>query len=186
MPSPSSEQRRENTLNTRIIYQGRLINLRVDTVALPHGGRSEREIVEHPGAVAAVALTAAGEVLLVRQWRQAVAEEILEIPAGTRQPGEGDEECMRRELAEEIGYRPQRLQSLGSIYASPGYSSESIHLFLATELVPATAGADADEFMQVVRVPLDEALAMCADGRIRDGASVAGLLLAARRLAAQR
>lgn len=182
MSEHSSDDLRETTLSTRRIYQGRVVSLRVDEVELPGGRRSEREVVEHPGAVGAVALTDAGEVLLVRQWRHAVGEVVLEIPAGTRDQDETAEQCMSRELAEEVGRRPGRLVSLGAIYVSPGYSNETIHLFLATELTEATAHADFDEAIHVIALPLDEALTMCRDGRIRDGKTAAGLLLAAERL----
>lgn len=184
MSEPAGNDLRETTLSTRRIYQGRVVSLRVDEVELPGGRRSTREIVEHPGAVGAVALTDAGEVLLVRQWRHPVGEVVLEIPAGTRDQDETDEQCMSRELAEEVGHSPGRLESLASVYVSPGYSNESIHLFLATELTEAQAPADFDEAIHVIALPLHEALVMCRDGRIRDGKTVAGLLLAAERVAA--
>ncbi|HUS79666.1 MAG TPA: NUDIX hydrolase [Armatimonadota bacterium] len=183
MADDAAEELRERTIATRRVYEGRVVKLRVDQVELPGGRRSEREVIEHAGAVGAVALTDDWHVLLVRQWRYAVDQALLEIPAGTREPGESPEECMRRELVEEVGHRAGAMRFLAEVYVSPGYSAESIHLFLATDLQARTAAADYDENIEVVALPLDEALAMCRDGRIHDGKTVAGLLLAGDLLA---
>lgn len=177
----AAERLRETTIESEHIYRGRIVTLRIDEVRLPGEGRSRREVVEHPGAVAAVALTDAGEVLLVRQWRHPVEEVLIEVPAGTLEEGELPEATLARELAEEIGQQPRKVEHLGDIYVSPGYSDEVISLYLATDLVPASAEADADENIEVVRIPFDEAVARCHAGEIRDSKTVAALLLAASR-----
>lgn len=172
----------ETTISTKRIYEGRVLSLRVDEVQMPGGRRTTREVVEHRGAVAAVPLTAENEVLMVRQWRYAVGGATLEIPAGTLEPGETAEECIRRELVEEVGHRAGRLEPLVDLYVSPGYSNELIRLFLATELTAESAEADEDEELRVVAVPLAEALEMCRLGELRDGKTIAALLCAADRL----
>ena len=169
---------REETLASERPFVGRLLTVRVDEVALPDGRRARREIVEHAPAIAAVPLLDDGRVALVRQWRQAVGQALLEIPAGVMNPGETPEECAGRELAEEIGYRPERLELLFSVYLAPGYSEELIHIFLATGLVPAHAEADEDENLQPVLMPLSEAVARCRAGEFRDAKTVAGILAA--------
>ncbi len=179
--SDASDRLRETTLSSEAIYKGRVIDLRVDEVELPDGRRSTREIVTHRGAVAAVALDGA-EVLLVRQWRHATGEALLEIPAGTLEEGEAPEDTVRRELVEEIGHRAGRIEHLADLYVAPGYSSEVIRIYLATELRPERAEADADENIEVVRLALDDAVQRSRAGEFRDGKTTAGLLLAAARL----
>ncbi len=181
MTKDARERLQETTIESETVFAGRLVSLRVDRVALPGGGTATREIVEHPGAVAAVALEGE-DVLLVRQWRHPAGEALLEVPAGTLEPGEEPEETMRRELAEEIGRRAGRIEHLSDFYVAPGYSSELIRLYLATELAPAGAEADADEHIEVVRLPLAEAVARCRSGELRDGKTVAALLLAVARV----
>ncbi|HCA46877.1 MAG TPA: ADP-ribose pyrophosphatase [Armatimonadetes bacterium] len=173
----------EKTLGSERVFDGRLIRVRVDEVELPNGQRSKREIVEHPGAVAAVPLTADGEVILVRQWRHPVGEALLEIPAGTCEAGEEPLETIKRELIEEICRRAGRVEALASLHLAPGYSSELIHLYLATELAPEEGQCDPDEQIELVQMPLREALRMCRDGEMRDAKTVAGLLLAGVRMA---
>lgn len=181
MTDNAADRLREITVDTEQIYEGRIVSLRVDQVELPGGQRSVREIVVHGGGVAAVPLTDAGEVLLVRQWRHPAGEVLLELPAGTLEPDEEPEVALARELAEEIGQRAGEIEHLTDIYTSPGFSTEVIHLYLATGLEPATGEADADENIEIVRMTLQEALRLCREGGIRDGKSVAGLLLAAAR-----
>jgi ADP-ribose pyrophosphatase len=172
---------REETLASERRFEGRLLSVRVDEVALPDGRRARREIVEHAPAIAAVPLMADGRVILVRQWRQPAREVLLEIPAGVMDPGETPEACAARELAEEIGYRPGKLERLFSLLLAPGYSEEIIHIFLAEDLVPAQAQADEDENLQTVTMPLAEAVARCRAGELRDAKTVAGLLAVADR-----
>lgn len=170
---------RERVVSSRRIYDGRVVALRVDDVALPSGRSAQREIVEHRGAVAAVPLTERGEVLLVRQFRGAVGRELLEIPAGTVESGESPEACLQRELAEEIGMQAGRLEHLCTFFPSPGFLTEAVHVYLASDLAPRRLPAE-EEDLTVVRLPLAEAMA--GVGRqIVDAKSIIGLLLATKR-----
>ncbi len=173
----------ELCLESKVVYEGKLLKVRADRVHLPGGSEGIREVVQHPGAVAMVPITEDGLVVLVEQWRYAAGGPLLEIPAGTLEPGEEPAACAARELAEEIGCRAGRLELLTSFFVAPGYSSERIHLFLARDLEPAEAEADADEAIEEVLVPLADAVAMVKDGRIEDAKSGLGILLAAERCA---
>jgi len=168
----------EKRLDSRMVYRGKILNLRVDTVLLPDGRTGTREVVEYAGAVAVVALNEQKEVFLVRQYRYPVERELLEIPAGKIEKGEDPLQCAKRELAEETGLRAERWQQLCSFYSTPGFTSEKMHLFLARDLHLERQHLDEDEFVQVVKVPLDEALAMIWRGDICDAKSTAGLLAA--------
>lgn len=172
----------ETILSTSNIYSGRIIRLDVHDVRLPNGSAAKREIVQHPGAVAIVALERNHDVLLVRQFRMAANKILYEIPAGTLEPGEAPEICAERELQEEAGRRPGRLESLGGFYVAPGYTTEYIHLYWATELVEAHLDGDEDEFIVAEHVPLTAALKMIEAGEIVDGKTINGLLRVARRL----
>jgi len=169
---------RERTINTKRIYDGRIVSLRVDTVELPDGKTSEREIVEHRGAVAIVPLTDSGEVIMVRQFRQAAGEVLIEIPAGTLGEGEDPEDCARRELVEETGFGARNMTRLFGSYLSPGYSNEMLHTYLATGLSQEQAEQDEDEFVEVVRVRLDDIMDMIRRGEIKDAKSICGCLIA--------
>lgn len=166
----------EKTLSSEIVYRGRVLNLRVDRVELPDGRNGSREVVEYPGAVTVVALTGDGEVLLVRQYRHAVGEELLELPAGKLEPGEDPERAARRELAEETGYTAAETRLLLSFYSTPGFTTEKMYLYLATGLAPGSPDPDPDEFISVVRVKLARAREMIREGLIRDAKSIVGLL----------
>ncbi len=170
---------RERVLGTRRVYDGRVVSLRVDDVTLPGGGKTQREIVEHRGAVAVVPV-AGGDVYLVRQYRRAAGRALLEIPAGTLEPGERPAQALRRELAEEIGVRAARVRRLAAFYPSPGFLTEIVHLYLATDLRPARRQAEEDEDLEVVRVSLRRAMSLVNRGEIRDAKSIIGLLMASR------
>jgi ADP-ribose pyrophosphatase len=170
----------EKTIDTERIYEGRIVNLRVDTVQLPNGKTSTREIVEHRGAVAIVPMISSEDVILVRQFRQSAGRVLLEIPAGGLEAGEDPVECAKRELMEEIGYYPQKITPMFYSFLAPGYSTEKLHTFLAEDLVPKKADLDSDEFIEVVAVKLDDAVAMICSGQIVDAKSICGLLLASR------
>jgi ADP-ribose pyrophosphatase len=172
----------ETILTTEKIYSGRIINLKVHQVKLPNGEEAKREVVEHPGAVAIVAFDADGNVLLVRQFRLAAGKILSEIPAGTLNRGEDPRECAIRELQEETGYKPGKLEALGGIYVAPGYTTEFIHLFLATELTESKLTMDADEFIEVDHVPFKDLLAMIDRGEIVDAKSNVSLMRVARRM----
>jgi len=167
----------EHPLSSRRVYEGRILNLRTDEVELPSGRRVVLEIVEHRGAVAIVPIID-GDVVLVRQFRAAVGRALLEIPAGSVEPGEAIEACLQRELAEEIGMRAGRTDHLITFYPSPGFLTEAVHVYAAGELTPHRLQAE-EEDLTVVRVPLARAAALVAHGEIVDAKSIIGLLLAA-------
>jgi len=167
-------------VSSRRAFSGRLLSLRVDEVELESGRRATREVVEHPGAVAILAWD--GErVAAVRQWRQAAAADLLEIPAGTREPGESPLESAERELAEECGLRAGRWEEGPSFYTAPGFSTELLTLFLATNLSAVDVAPPEDEALERSWLTLADALAAIDDGRIRDAKSLVGILWLARR-----
>jgi ADP-ribose pyrophosphatase len=173
----------ETTLESHHVYDGKILSLRVDRVAIAGGGEAVREIVGHPGGVAVVALDDAGQVLLARQYRYAVGSALLELPAGTLQAGELPAEGAVRELEEETGYRAAHVEPLCRFYPSPGYTSELLYLFLATGLTPVGARPEADERIDVIPTAWDDAMAMVARGEICDAMSIIGLLLVQTRRA---
>lgn len=166
------------------IYEGKILNLRRDWVRLPDGSEASREVVEHPGAVAIVALDKGKNVYLIRQYRHPIGQVTLEIPAGKLDAGEEPLSCARRELAEEAGLAAAAWQLLLTFYTTPGFSNEIMYLFLASVLEPHRQEADADEFLEVVRLPLEEAVNLIFKGAIQDAKSIAGLLAVARTLQA--
>lgn len=170
----------EIIVSTRKVYSGRVVKLDVHEVVLPDGNHAKREQVRHPGAVAIVALDDDQHVLLVRQFRLAARQIMTEIPAGTLYEEEEPAECATRELQEEAGYKPGVLESLGGFFVAPGYTTEYIHLFLGTRLTPSVLPKDSDEFIEVLRVPFAEALAMIERGAIIDSKTIVGLLRVAR------
>lgn len=167
----------EETVSSRLIYEGKILNLRVDQVRLPDGRLSQREIVEHASCVAIVAVDKDGNLLLVRQFRQAAGKELLEIPAGSIEAGEEPVDAVCRELAEETGYRPQKVTRIGGFYSSPGFCTEYMHLYLASDLVAHKLTAEDSEGIEVVAVPPGEILKLIKSGVIEDIKSAAGLLL---------
>ena len=168
----------ETLLDSQTVYAGRLIRVTVDTVRLPDGQQARREIVRHPGAVAILAVDGE-QILFVRQYRHAVGESLLELPAGKIEAGETPLATAQRELAEETGFQAATWTPLGRTIVSPGFTDEVIHLFRAQDLEPTTAGVpDADEFLVVERLSRAEALAAVAAGRIVDAKTQAALFLA--------
>ncbi len=167
----------EETISSRIVFAGEVLRLRVDDVRLPDGSVSSREIIEHRDCVCVIPLDDAGNVLLVKQYRRAIDKSLLEIPAGSIDEGETPREAACREMREETGFRPRKLESLGGYYASPGYCTEYMHLFLAKDLVPDGLHAEDTEEIEIVRVTPEEALRLIKSGRIQDAKSIAGLLL---------
>jgi ADP-ribose pyrophosphatase len=165
----------ERTLSSQRIYEGRAVKLRVDTVRKHSGKIATREIVEHSDAVAVVVLDSRDRVILVRQYRKAVSKTLLEIPAGCVEPGEQPINTVRRELQEEIGYLPNKLDKLGGFYAAPGYCTEYLHLYLATYLIPSRLEAEDTDEIEVVKVPLTKIPDLIASGEIMDAKSIAGL-----------
>ena len=169
----------ERTISSQRVFQGRIVGVRVETVAIPDGGEATREIVEHGDSVVVVPMTDEGEVVLVRQYRKAIERTLLEAPAGGLEEGESPEEAVARELQEETGYRAERLVRLGGFWTTPGFCTEYMHAYLATGLHPGTATPEEDERIQVERLPLTRALEMVRSGEIEDAKSVAALLLVA-------
>jgi ADP-ribose pyrophosphatase len=167
-------------LSTSRIYDGRIINLRLDEVELPDGRHARREVVEHPGASVIVPVDQQGRVYLVRQFRDAAAEELLELPAGKLEPGEEPLACARRECLEELGLEAGSWTHLASFYSSPGFCDELLHCFLARELRQGVSDADRDEFLTPESWPLANLAELL--GQLKDAKSIAGLLLAQRAL----
>lgn len=170
----------EKRLDSRHVFRGKILNLRVDTVQLPNGKTATREVVEYAGAVTVAAVDKARHVLLVRQYRYAVGRALVELPAGKLEDGEDPLECARRELTEETGYRARAWRPLLSFFSTPGFTSEQMHLYLATDLEPGPQAPDEDEFVEMLRVPLDKALRMVDRGEICDSKSILGLLAVTR------
>jgi ADP-ribose pyrophosphatase len=165
----------EKLVSSRRIYDGRVINLRVDQVELPDGSLYQREIVEHPGAVAILPILDDGRILLIRQYRHAVGETLLEIPAGTLAEGEEPIECARRELLEETGYTAESICELFKCYLAPGYSSERIHIYRASKLRMTGSRRNADEYIELKPVTIHDAESMIRKRQIQDAKTIAGL-----------
>ncbi len=170
----------EEILQREYRYRGRVINLRLDQTRLPNQQIVTREIVEHRGAVAIVALDARRRVLFVRQYRPGAASELWEIPAGTLDDGEEPAACAARELQEETGYRAEQWRALGHFYSSPGICTEKMYLFLAQKLKRGTATPEADEEIRAQFVTFQRALKMIERGEIIDAKTIVGLLRVSR------
>ena len=160
---------------TRQIYKGRVVTLNIETVALPNGVTVDLETIRHPGASAVVPLKDDGTVVLIRQFRHAAGGYIYEIPAGKLNPGEDPLSCAARELEEEIGYRASSFALLSSILTAPGFADEVIHVYKATGLIPGRQQLDRDEVLEVIEMPLAEAIRKIEDGTIRDSKTIVGL-----------
>jgi ADP-ribose pyrophosphatase len=167
----------EKKLASQQIYHGRAVNIHVDTVEKAGGKKTTREVVEHSNCIAVVAIDEHNNVLLVRQFRYPVDRFLLEIPAGGIDPGEEPIDSVRRELQEEIGYFPRKIDKLGGFYAIPGYGTEYLHCFLATDLVPGRLLAEDTDDIELVRVSPDEIPRLIASGEICDSKSIAALLM---------
>ena len=187
-PRPADDPLRERLISSEVLRRSRILEFRIDTVESADGHRSTRDIAGHPGGVCIVAIDPSGAVLLVRQWRHAVGRALLEIPAGTLDRHEdGSIEdpagAAARELEEETGYRAGAWRYLAGFYTAPGFTSELMHLYLATDLRVADGERlqpDEDEHLEVERMPWREALAAAERGEFRDGKSLVGLLWLAR------
>lgn len=169
---------REEKISGERVYAGRVLSLEVDRVRLAGGGEAVREVVRHPGAAVVVPVLDDGRVVMVRQFRYAAGETLLELPAGKRDGGEDPAACAARELAEETGLQAARLDYLTGFFTAPGFTDEFIHCFLACGLTPAVGAVrDADEELELLAVTIDEARRLIASGEIRDAKTIIGLLL---------
>jgi len=171
-------------ISTRRVYDGKIVNLDVDTVRFPDGSVGELEMVRHPGASAVVPFLSAPtgddpQLLLIKQYRYAADGFIYEVPAGRLDAGEDPADCARRELREETGCTAERVEYLSTIYTTPGFTDEKIHLFMAVGLTNGDAKREKDEFLEVETMTLSRALELIERGEIRDGKTVVALLFAA-------
>lgn len=166
------------TIHSRPIYQGHAFCVRQDQVRLPNGAETRLDIVEHIGAVTILPIDADGNIWFVRQYRHTVGIELLELPAGTLEPGEPPEVCADRETREEIGMGAKKLQKIGAFYMAPGYSTELMHVYLAMDLFDAPLARDSDEFLDIERIPLEQIPDMIQSGKITDGKTLAVFQLA--------
>ncbi|MBM7646221.1 ADP-ribose pyrophosphatase [Scopulibacillus daqui] len=162
----------EKTIHSKTIYEGKIIKVRVDDVTLPNGGTSKREIVDHPGAVAVIALNSEGKLLLVKQFRKPLEKVIYEIPAGKLEPGEDPKQTALRELEEETGYKCKEMSHVVSFYTSPGFANELVHIYFTDSLIEGQKHLDEDEFLENIEVDLEAAVDMIRDQRIFDAKTV--------------
>lgn len=169
----------ERKIDGERVYQGRILDLEVDRVRMPSGNEAMREVVRHRGAVVVLPLHEDGRIEFVRQFRYPMGEVLLELPAGKLDPGEEPMTCAGRELAEETGWKPVKIHDLGWFYTTPGFTDEVLHAFVATPLEEAPEVAqDPDEAIDNVVMTVEEALAACRSGEIRDSKTIATILLA--------
>jgi len=173
----------ETPVSTALKYDGVIVRVRLDDALLPNGKPAKREVVEHPGGVAILPLLADGRVCCVRQFRYPFGEVLLEIPAGKLEYGEDHRLAALRELQEEVGAVPARLDYLGKLYPSPGYSAEVLHLYLAQDLTMGESCPDEDEFLQEALLPLAELVDMALTGQLPDAKTAAAVLMTDRLLA---
>jgi ADP-ribose pyrophosphatase len=185
MPDPVPDPLEERVVASRVIHRGHFMEFRVDTIERTDGTTGTRDVVGHPGAVAVLALDDAGRLLMVRQWRVPAGRALLEIPAGTLDVHEGVTEdpdvAARRELEEETGHRAATWRKLAEFWTAPGFASELMHLYLATDMAgvgadDARLAPDEDERLELRHVPLDEAIAMVDAGELGDAKSILGVL----------
>lgn len=172
---PASEFK-ERILSSDIVYRGRVFNIRKDELKMPSGTNVTREFIDHPGSVAVVPVLNNRTIVMVRQYRHPAGKVLLEIPAGTLERGERPEECAKRELIEETGYRPGNLKELQQCYLAPGYSSELIHIYLATNLSKTVRRPELDEFIETSEVELRNIIDMIDKGEIHDAKTICGVL----------
>ena len=166
----------EKTISSRCIFNGRAINLRVDTVVNADGQETTREIVEHSECIAVVPVDANGDILLVRQFRKPIEKDLLEIPAGGIEPGEDPAAAVKRELQEEIGYLPGKVVRLAGLYSSPGFCTELLYLYLATDLKSSQLYAEDTAGIEIVRIKPGQINGLIRSGELCDSKSIAGLL----------
>ena len=172
----------EKRISSKRVYDGNVLNLRVDEVKIGNGRVARREVVEHRGAAAIVPILEGGQVILVRQYRYPIGTDLLEIPAGTLKANENPKDCAVRELEEETGYRCREIVEMLDCFVAPGYSTERIHIYLAKDLTKTQTKMDEDEIINVEHFSFSEALRKIRTGEIRDAKSIVGLHAAERLL----
>lgn len=170
----------EKTMKSEKVYDGKMLNLRIDTVELPDKKYSKREIVEHPGSVCIVPINDNNEIYLVKQYRKAIDKEILEIPAGKIEIGEEPKDCAIRELKEETGLKAGNYEYVLEFYSSPGFCNEKMHLFIAKDLEEGKATPDIDEYIDIEKVKLEKLLHMVEIGEINDSKTIIGIQMVER------
>lgn len=170
------------TTRTEPVFHGKVFDVRQDRVRMPDGKLVDLDIVEHNQSVSMVPVDEQGQVWFVRQYRHPAGRELLELPAGVMEDDEPALESAQREIREEIGMAAGQLEEIGRFYLAPGYSTEFMVVFLAMDLRPAPLDQDEDEFITIVKIPLQEALRMAAEGEFQDAKTLASLLLARRKL----
>ena len=168
---------KETTVSSDLIYTGKTIQLRVDTVEVPNKGYQKREIIEHNGAVAIVAITEDNKIVLVKQYRKAIEQFLYELPAGKVEIGETPLDCAIRELKEETGYSVDSLKLIHKYYTTPGFSNQLVFIYLAKGLTPGESKLDEDEFLEVHEIDKDEVYNMIARNEIEDAKTSIGMLL---------
>jgi len=168
----------EKQIKTETVYDGLIVKVKMDIAELQNGNRVKREVVEHPGGVCVVAVTKENKVLLVRQFRYTIKDEMLEIPAGKLEKGEDPFECAVRELSEETGYTANEWIDLGVIYPSAGVYSERLYQYLALDLQPGEMHLDENELLSVEEVDIDELVEMIMTNKMRDAKTIIGVLKA--------
>ena len=169
-------------IKSETLFQGRAFKIRRDFMKTPDGRETKFDIVEHGGSVVLIPIDSEGNLLFVRQYWHAAGADLLELPAGTRDGGEPFEDCARREIREETGMEAGSLQKVGEFYLAPGYSTEFMVVFLATELKHNPLEADDDEFLQLEKIPVKKAVELAERGEVPDAKSLAAILLARRQL----
>ena len=168
----------EKKIDSKQIFDGKIVKLYVDSVLLPNGETATREIVRHPGAVCVIPVCENGDVIMVKQFRYPFEEVLLEVPAGKLEPNEDHLEAVRRELEEESGVVAGKIEFLGTMYTTVAIFDEKIDMYLATELTFKQSHPDEDEFLEVVRIPLDELVKMVMAGEIKDSKTQIAILKA--------
>jgi ADP-ribose pyrophosphatase len=166
---------REHTVGTKRLYDGYIINLRLDELRMPDGRTTTREVVEHNGGVVIIAQPRPEEIILIRQYRYSIDEELLEFPAGRIEKGEDPFPCAQRELIEETGYKAEKWREISRMYSAPGFCNELLYLYVATELNFVGKNLDEDEETEVLIMPITDAWQLVLDGKVRDAKTIAGI-----------
>ena len=166
---------KETLISSETVYNGEIFDIHKDKIKTVKGNIANRDILVHKGAAAAVPLTDKNEVILVKQYRHATGNVLLEIPAGGLEPNEDPKDCIIRELQEEIGLKPNIIEHIYSIFLAPGYSTEYLHIYLAKDLIPSKLQEDQDENLEIVKIKIDKLVEMILNGEIKDAKTIAAV-----------